>query len=123
MMVIISWMIGSLLGLIVAMIVIAIRENYESKKESNFRRECSKEYYSAKLDMDDWINEQHIKFQKRLARKRLCFKIKRFKSKDTASDHLLNSTGLNFDIRIKIVKLKYNIAKRMRSRAVDNARL
>ena len=98
-------------------------ENYESKKESNFRRECSKEYYSAKLDMDDWINEQHIKFQKRLARKRLCFKIKRFKSKDIHQIIWLNSTGLNFDIRIKIVKLKYNIAKRMRSRAVDNARL
>ena len=67
MMVIISWMIGSLLGLIVVNDYYTIRENYESKKESNFRREC--EYYSAKLDMDDWINEQHIKLQKRLAKK------------------------------------------------------
>ena len=119
----IFFIIGLFIGLIAVMIIIAVQENNESKKESNFRRECSKEYYSAKLDMDDWINEQHIKFQKRLARKRLCFKIKRFKSKDTAFDHWLNSTGLNFDIRIKTVKLKYNIAKRMRSRAVDNARL
>ena len=78
-MVIISWMIGSLLGLIVVNDCYAIRENYESKKESNFRRECRKEYYSSKLEMDDWINEAIYKTSKKISQKKLYFKIKRLK--------------------------------------------
>lgn len=122
-MLIVFCMIGFLIGLIAAIIVIYIQESNESKKESKLRRECSKEYYSAKLDCDDWINEQYIKLQKRLSKKRLTFKIKRPKSKDILRDYLLDNTRLNFDRRVKIVKLKYNIAKRMQSRAIKSARL
>ena len=119
----IFFIIGLFIGLIAVRIIIAVQENNESKKESNFRRECSKEYYSSKLEMDDWISEEYIKLQKRLAKKKLYFKIKRPKSKDILRDYWLDNTRLNFDRRIKIVKLKYNIVQRMRSRAVDNARL
>jgi hypothetical protein len=122
-MLIIVCIIGLLLGLITAIIVIYIQESNEYKKESKLRRECSKEYYSAKLDCDEWINEQYIKLQKRLSQKRLYFKIKRPKSKDILRDYWLDNTRPNFDRRVKMVKLKYNIAKRMQSRAIKSARL